>query len=82
MPYIQKSNPFHGASMEFGPFGKRKKKKTMVPGGNRKRLTAKQRRNREFLAPSATAVATTFLLDKGIRQKVGQGVKNIFQKFF
>ena len=69
--------------MEQGPFGNRKKKKkSMVPGQNRARLTAKQKRNRQFFAPIAGAGLGTLATDKGIRQKFGKGIKRIFKMIF
>lgn len=84
-----KQEPVRAPINAYGPLkemglirpGKKNKNKK-VYGQNKKYLTSKQKRNRQFLAPIAGAVLGTFAMDKGIRQKVGQGVKNVFQKFF
>ena len=61
--------------------GKKNKKKE-VYGQNKKYLTAKQRRNRGFIAPSGVALGTVLLANENTRRKISDGVKNIVQKFF
>jgi len=73
----------YGPLKEVGlirPFGKKKKKE--VYGQNKKYLTAKQRRNREFIAPAGAALGTVLLANENTRKKISDGVKNIVQKFF
>lgn len=66
----------------IGPFGKRKKKNKKIYGQTEKYLTAKQRRNRGFIAPSGAAIGTVLLANPNTRRKISDGVKNIVQKFF
>jgi len=61
--------------------GKKKKKKE-VYGQNKKYLTAKQRRNRGFIAPSGAALGTVLLANENTREKIGKGIKNVIKKFF
>jgi hypothetical protein len=73
----------YGPLKEVGlirPFGKKKKKE--VYGQNKKYLTAKQRRNREFIAPAGAALGTVLLANENTRKKISDGVKNIVKKFF
>ena len=73
----------YGPLKEVGlirPFGKKKNKK--VYGQNKKYLTAKQRRNREFIAPAGAALGTVLLANENTRKKISDGVKNIVKKFF
>jgi hypothetical protein len=65
----------------IGPFGKRKKKKKIY-GQTEKYTTAKQRRNRGFIAPAGAALGTVLLANENTRKKISDGVKNIVQKFF
>jgi len=65
----------------IGPFGKRKKKKKIY-GQTEKYLTEKQKINRGLIAPSGAAIGTVLLANPNTRQKIGKGIKNLFEKFF
>ena len=60
--------------------GKKKKKKE-VYGQNKKYLTAKQRRNRGFIAQSGDALGTVLLANENTREKIGKGIKNVIKKY-
>lgn len=84
-----KQEPGRAPMDAYSPFQKvglirpgKKNKKKEVYGQNKKYLTAKQRRNRGFIAPSGVALGTVLLANENTRRKISDGVKNIVQKFF